>query len=134
MVVLEAFSGDRDPMAAAYATIVAYGFLAAGSLHYSQKLYPIAYEYRSCVILAGGMLGIAMVASLANGLPPGPAALIKLSVFPAFAAVVLASGAIRRHEWSRLLPRSERFVPGMFRAALRRLSVSLGTHSRQSQA
>ena len=122
------------PMAAAYATIVAYGFLAAGSLHYSQKLYPIAYEYRSCIILAGGMLGIAMVATLTNGLAPWLAALIKLAVFPAFAAVVLASGAVRRHEWSKLLARSERFVPGMFRPALRRLSVSLGTHSRQSQA
>lgn len=114
-------------MAAAYATIVAYGFLAAGSLHYSQKLYPIAYEYRSCAALAAGMLAVVGAASFANSLAPWAAALAKLLVFPAFAAAVVASGMVRRHEWSKLLGLSARFAPGLISARLRRLSDSLAS-------
>lgn len=112
-------------IAAAYSTIVAYAFLAIGSLYFSQRLYPIAYEYRACGALGGGMLAITALASLADNLAPWAAAALKISVFPAFAAVVVASGMVRRHEWGKLLALSEPFVPGPLRAAVCRLAKSL---------
>jgi O-antigen/teichoic acid export membrane protein len=122
------------PMAAALATIAAYGFLAAGSLHYSQKLYPIAYEYRCCTTLALGMVVIVGAASLADGLVPWVAALLKVLIFPALAATVIASGMVRRHEWSRLLSLSAGLAPRPLGARLRRLSdwvtpPAVGDHS-----
>lgn len=114
-------------IAAAYSTIASYAFLTAGSLHYSQRVYPIAFEYRICGILATGMLMVAGVASLANSLSLWVAVLTKLLIFPASAAVVIASGMVRRHEWRNLLSLSAQYAQGSVRARLQRLSDSLAT-------
>jgi O-antigen/teichoic acid export membrane protein len=91
-------------LGAAWSNVISYAVLAAVSLWFSQRLYPIRYEYGRVVRVA--LAGIA--AAAAGRLVPiagHPLALVLLRsvvVLAAFPAVLAATGFFEAHELQRL--------------------------------
>lgn len=98
-------------MAAAYSTLAAYVVLAFGSLYFSQRLYPIAYEYAKCAGLLGGMIVLAMAATLFSTLPLVKAIAAKLLLLGVYALLVLIVGLFRRDEIVKIVTSISRLAP-----------------------
>jgi O-antigen/teichoic acid export membrane protein len=85
-------------IAAAYTTLVAYAAMVIGSLYFSQRHYPIVYEYRKCLWLIIGMIVLAGLTPLFSNLPLIPSIIIKLLILCVYPPFVLAVGVLRRPE------------------------------------
>jgi hypothetical protein len=85
-------------MAAAYSTIIAYAVMVMGSLYFSQRRYPIAYEYRKCLWLIIAMVALAAIEPLLSDLPLVPNIVTKLLILCVYPSLVLAVGVFRKAE------------------------------------
>jgi O-antigen/teichoic acid export membrane protein len=98
-------------LGAAWATVLSYGVMAALGLAFSQRVYPIAFEWGRLLRLSGAAAAV-FVASRAAPAALAPAVAMKLLLLLAFPLLVLATGAAKPDEraWLKratrpLLPR-----------------------------
>jgi O-antigen/teichoic acid export membrane protein len=89
--------------AAAYSTIIGYVAMTLGSLLASQRLYPIRYEYKACLILLLGMTGLAAAASPLSSLAVPLGVTLKAMCLVVYCVIVLLSGTFRPQELLRAL-------------------------------
>jgi O-antigen/teichoic acid export membrane protein len=88
-------------LGAAWATVMSYALMAALGLMFSQRLYPIPFEWTRL----GRVAGAALCALLLSVLAPGalvPALAAKSAALLAFPAVLVASGFLTAGERERL--------------------------------
>lgn len=91
-------------LGAAWATVASYALMAALGLMFSQRLYPIPFEWPRLTRVAGAAL-VAFVLSLFAPTALGPALATKAVALLAFPALLVASGFLTPGERERLLRR-----------------------------
>ena len=105
-------------MGAAFSTLAAYSAMVAAGLYVSERVYPIAYQYRQCAILMGGMIVLAAPATVLPEGTPIVTIPVKLVVLAAYGGVVAISGALTRSEWNRVAGILSAYAPGFLKGRM----------------
>jgi O-antigen/teichoic acid export membrane protein len=84
-------------LGAAWATVAAYAVMALLGGVFSQRLYPIPFEWRRLALVAAGAAAVAALARLAPGALV-PALAVKSALLALFAAALVGTGLLR---WPR---------------------------------
>jgi O-antigen/teichoic acid export membrane protein len=98
-------------VAAAYSTLAAYAVMALGSLYFSQRHYPINYEYGRCAALFTGMIILSIAAGYLSPLPMAGAAGLKMLLLGSYGLLVWAVEVFRQGEMRKIAVSISRFSP-----------------------
>jgi len=105
-------------IAAAYATIVSYAVMVAGGLYFSQRLYPIVYEYGKCAALLAAMTALAVVITWGSKSALTFNIAIKLIALGSYVWFVFWVGVLNAAELRKVLELISRRSPRSVRAGL----------------